>query len=282
MTVPINAPDFPLHWQITAPNLLVETHSSFIWQAQITGKPDFPVIIKALKPEGAEEWRGASYLRYRNGDGAIRLYDSHPPLMMMMLEYAGNYDLKTHLENGHDGETIAIAAEVIRALHHSSKAPLPQDLQPLRQHFNSLFALPATAGALYREAAQLIMQLLEQPHQVIALHGDLHHENIIRSPRGWLAIDPHGLCGDAAFDCANLFYNPLDRDDLCLDTGRALTLATIFAGITGRSVATLLDYAVGYGCLSAAWHREDGNSKDEARELQIAAALRKLRQQAAR
>ena len=46
------------------------------------------------------------------------------------------------------------------------------------------------------------------------LHGDLHHENIMHGPRGWLAIDPKGVLGDPGFDAANMFYNPLDRDDL--------------------------------------------------------------------
>jgi streptomycin 6-kinase len=39
----------------------------------------------------------------------------------------------------------------------------------------------------------------------------------------------------------------------------------------------LLDFAVAYGCLSAAWHAGDGNDKDEARELSVAAAIRAVR-----
>lgn len=277
MTNPLQVPDFPLHWQIASATVLTETNSSIIWKAQITGISGFPVIIKALKPAGHEEWRGAYYLRYRNGNGAIKLRDMHHETMMMMLEYAGDYDLKAHLEAGHDADAIRIAAEVIHALHSPSGQALPSQLQPLRKHFKSLFDLSNITHGIYTEAANLALHLLDQPHEVIALHGDLHHENIIRSSRGWLAIDPHGLCGDAAFDCANLFYNPLDHDDLCLDAQRALTIATTFSEVIGKPVAYILDYAFCYGCLSAAWHREDGNDNDEARELKIASALRKLR-----
>ncbi len=46
------------------------------------------------------------------------------------------------------------------------------------------------------------------------LHGDLHHENIMFSSRGWLVIDPVGLVGEVGFGAANMFYDPADRDDL--------------------------------------------------------------------
>ncbi len=272
-------PVFPAHWQIASATLLADTNSSHIWKAIITGEEQSPVIVKVLKPAGHEELRGAYYLRERDGHGAIRLLGlTHDPVMML-LEYAGDYDLKAHLEAGHDADAIRIAGEVIRALHSPSGRVLPSELQPLLKHFKSLFDLAGKKADIYTEAADLAASLLRQPHEIIALHGDLHHENIIRSARGWLAIDPHGLCGDAAFDCANLFYNPLDRDDLCLNMQRAAEMAQYFAEIINKPASYILDYAFCYGCLSAAWHHEDGNTADEERELKIAAALRRLRLQ---
>lgn len=271
--------DFPAQWQIASASLLADTNSSHIWKATITGEEQSPVIVKVLKPAGHEELRGAYYLRERDGNGAVSLLDLHLDPVMMLLEYAGDYDLKAHLEAGHDADAIRIAGEVIRALHSPSGQVLPSELQPLHKHFKSLFDLAGKTADIYTEAADLAASLLKQPDEIIALHGDLHHENIIRSSRGWLAIDPHGLCGDAAFDCANLFYNPLDRDDLCLDMKRAADMVLYFSQIIHKPAAYILDYAFCYGCLSAAWHREDGNDADEARELRIAAALRKLRLQ---
>ncbi len=274
----VTKPDFSAEWQIASATLLADTNSSYIWKAAITGDTS-PVIVKALKPDGFEELRGAYYLQERNGNGAVKLLGlTHEPVMML-LEYAGDYDLKAHLEAGHDAETIRIAADVIRALHSPSARPPHSELQPLRRHFKSLFDLAETSHGIYAEAAALAQHLLDQPHEIIALHGDLHHENILRSPRGWLAIDPHGLCGDAAFDCANLFYNPLNRDDVCLDMRRAADMAQHFATVTGKSAQHILDYAFCYGCLSAAWHCEDGNQPQEMRALKIAAALRALRNQ---
>ena len=45
------------------------------------------------------------------------------------------------------------------------------------------------------------------------LHGDLHHDNVLRGTREpWLAIDPHGLVGDPGYEIGSILFNP-DPDD---------------------------------------------------------------------
>ncbi|MDH7785149.1 streptomycin 6-kinase [Ochrobactrum sp. 19YEA23] len=270
-------PVFPDEWNIGSFEPLADTHSSLVWKVERIDHPGEVFVIKQLKPAGLEEMRGAHYLRWQDGHGAARLYDLKGT--SMLLEYAGSYHLDQHLKDGHDADCLVIFGQVLAALHTPSPEPVPSDLQPLDKHFSGLFAV-ADQTPLYAEATTLAKQLLATPHQPIPLHGDIHHENILQGPRGWLAIDPHGLVGDAAFDAANIFYNPLDRDDLCLDLDRAKRMAEHFAPIITRAPSYILDYAFAYGCLSAAWHREDGNDADEARELKIATALRYLRQTA--
>ncbi len=98
-------------------------------------------------------------------------------------------------------------------------------------------------------------------------------ENILHGARGWLVIDPKGA-EPQPYDAANMFYNPLDRDALCLDPLRIAHMAEVFAGTLGQSPAVILDHAIAYGCLSAAWHHEDDNAVEENRELSIAQAIR--------
>lgn len=268
-------PAFPTEWTIGTYDLLANTHTSLVWKVVRNDHPGEVFVIKQLKPAGIEELRGAHYLIWQNGHGTTRLYDLKNT--SMLLEYAGDYHLNEHLKNGHDAETLVIFGDVLKALHTPSPIQVPKDLQPLHMHFSSLFAATAKHPA-YAEAADLAQRLLTMPHRAIPLHGDIHHENIIKGPRGWLAIDPHGLIGDAAFDTSNIFYNPLDRADLCLDISRAKQMAEYFSSIIGCSAAHILDYAFVYGCLSAAWYSEDGNDKNEERQLKIATALKVLRQ----
>ncbi|WP_217570919.1 aminoglycoside phosphotransferase family protein [Mesorhizobium sp. GbtcB19] len=273
---------FPERWKLSAPELIAETFSSRIWKV---ARDDGSVaIVKDLKPfdDVADELRGEHYLAWRRGEGAVRLLGRDGN--RMLLEYAGDRLLSQHLAEHGDDAATEIAAEVMAKLFSASEHMPPGDLQPLRERFVSLFRAAradndAGRDTLYVEAAAIAERLLAEPHAMRPLHGDLHHDNILFGPRGWLAIDPKGVLGDPGFDAANLFYNPLDRDDLCLDPRRIAHMAEVFGKTLGQSPRAILDHAIAYGCLSAAWHREDKNAVDENRELAVAEAVRMVRAQ---
>ncbi|MDX8525645.1 aminoglycoside phosphotransferase family protein [Mesorhizobium sp. MSK_1335] len=270
----------PERWQVSAPELIAETFSSRIWK--VTREDGSPAIVKDLKPfdDVADELRGEHFLAWRRGEGAVRLLGRDGN--RMLLEYAGDRLLSQHLAERGDDAATAIAAELLARLLSPSQHPAPPDLQPLRERYASLFrAAKADRDAgrhgLYVDAADIAERLLSNPHDVRPLHGDLHHDNILFGPRGWLAIDPKGVLGAPGFDAANMFYNPLDRDDLCLDPPRIAHMAEVFGKTLGQSPRAILDHALAYGCLSAAWHREDKNAVDENRELAVAEAVRMVR-----
>jgi len=276
----MDAPAFPARWKVSAPELITETFSSRIWK--VVRADGSPAVVKALKPfdDVADELRGEHFLAWRRGEGAVRLLgrDGHN----MLLEYAGETLLSRVLDEQGDNATTAIAADVMAKLFSPSKHPFPPELQPLRERFSSLFRKAkadrdAAIGSLYVEAAAIAERLLAGPHAVRPLHGDLHHDNILHGPRGWLAIDPKGVLGDPGFDAANMFYNPLDRDDLCLDPERISHMAEVFAETLGQTPPTILDHAIAYGCLSASWHHEDDNSVEESRELSVAEVILAVR-----
>lgn len=273
-------PAFPNHWKVGDPVLIAETFSSRIWKVRLADGT--AAIVKDLKPfdDVEDELRGAHYLAWRNGEGAVRLLGLDG--QRMLLEYAGERHLVDDLNELGDNAATDIAAEMMGRLFAPSDIPFPPDLQPLRRRFTSLFRKAqadrnAGDGSLYVEAAEIAERLLDNPHDLRPLHGDLHHENIMHGSRGWLVIDPKGVLGDPGFDAANLFYNPLDRDDLCLNPERVAHMAKVFARTLGQDEPTILDHAIAYGCLSAAWHAEDGNVKDELRELAVAAVIRDVR-----
>ncbi|TIN07040.1 aminoglycoside phosphotransferase family protein [Mesorhizobium sp.] len=276
----MDAPAFPGRWKVDAPELIAETFSSRIWK--VVREDGSPAIVKALKAfdDIEDELRGAHFLAWRRGEGAVRLLgrDGH----CMLLEYAGETLLSQVLAEQGDNAATAIAAEVMARLFSPSDHPAPPDLQPLRVRFSSLFnkaKIDRDAGekSFYVEAAATAERLLANPVEVLPLHGGLHHDNIMLGARGWLAIDPKGVLGDPGFDAANMFYNPLDRDDLCRDPRRIADMAEIFARTLGQTPPAILDHAIAYGCLSASWHHEDGNAVEESRELSIATAIRTVR-----
>jgi streptomycin 6-kinase len=275
-----DAPAFPAHWEAGDPVLLTETFSSRIWKVRLAD--DTPAIVKDLKPfdDVEDELRGAHYLAWRNGEGSVRLLGLEGN--RMLLEYAGERHLVDDLKVHGDNAATEIAAEMLERLFSPSDAPVPPDLQPLHERFASLFSKAradrdAGTRSIYVEAADIAERLLNNPRDIRPLHGDIHHQNTIHGWRGWLVIDPKGVLGDPAFDAANLFYNPLDRDELCLNPDRIAHMAEVFAKALGQNPAAILDHAFAYGCLSAAWHAEDSDAKDESRALAVAAAVRDVR-----
>jgi streptomycin 6-kinase len=114
-----------------------------------------------------------------------------------------------------DASAMSIAAGVMRRLHRPlperhpfpSIATLAADLDALRPMFG------ARAGPipvrLVDEAKALFADLIASQGDVVLLHGDLHHDNILRSQRDdWLAIDPKGVAGERAYETGALLRNP--------------------------------------------------------------------------
>lgn len=272
----IEPPAFPRRWQVHGAELVVETFSSRIWKV-VCGSGS-PAIVKALKPfdDVGDELRGAHFLKWRDGEGSVRLLGRDG--RKMLLEYGGERSLTAVLDTDGDDAATQIAAGVLQRLHHPSARPVPTQLQPLRERFSALFKRAGKqGGGLYREAGSLAASLLDTTRAALPLHGDLHHDNIVCGTRGWLSIDPKGLLGDPCFDAANLFYNPLDRDALCTDPQRIAGMAQSLSAAQNLDPRRVLDFALAYGCLSAAWHGEDGNAVDEQRELTIAEVVKSVR-----
>ena len=275
-------PAFPPAWRLTGAEPITETFSSRIWK--VTRDDGSLAVVKALKPfdDVYDELRGGYYLRWRAGEGAVELYEFEG--QDMLIEYAGSRLLVDEIDAGGDDHATEIAAEVVARLHSPSERPAPPELQPLAERFESLFqraAIDRDAGAesLYVDAAALATGLLSDQRDVRPLHGDLHHENIMLSPRGWLAIDPKGVLGDPSFDVGNFLYNPPGRDELCTDVRRITSMTEIFARALQLDPRRILDFAFAYGCLSAAWYNQDNNAREESREFAIAGSVREARRQ---
>ena len=64
-------------------------------------------------------------------------------------------------------------------------------LVPLAEWFSKLEPAEVTHGGILSSSATVARELLAAPRAVRALHGDIHHANILDfGPKGWLAVDP--------------------------------------------------------------------------------------------
>ncbi|WP_454685873.1 aminoglycoside phosphotransferase family protein [Agrobacterium leguminum] len=273
----IAPPPFPASWNIEAAKPIADTPAGVVYE--LTRGDGSLAVAKVLKKKVLKDsLRGTDFIKWRDGIGCVELLDRSDDILLM--EHAGTETLRDVLfRDGNDDATTEIAADVLLRYHQPSQQPPPSSLLTLPLYFESLFRKAEqdrTNGvdSPYIEAATLAQELISQQRDVKPLHGDLHHENIMRSERGWIIIDPAGLIGDAALDVANMFSNPLDRFDLTRSEARIASMAAIFAKALQRDERLLLQYAFAYGCLSAAWHEEDGNAEERDNELAVAATIK--------
>ncbi|MGV2050647.1 aminoglycoside phosphotransferase family protein [Agrobacterium sp. 22-209-1] len=272
----IAPPSFPASWNIEAAKSIADTPAGVVYE--LTRGDGSLAVAKVLKKKVLKDsLRGADFIAWRAGIGCVELLDRSDDILLM--EHAGTETLRDLLFRDGDDATTEIAADVLLKYHQPSQQKPPSSLLTLPLYFESLFRkaeLDRTDGmdSRYIEAATLAQALIDRQRDVKPLHGDLHHENIMRSERGWIIIDPAGLIGDAALDVANMFSNPLDRFDLTRSEARIASMAAIFAKALQRDERLLLQYAFAYGCLSAAWHEEDGNAEERDNELAVAATIK--------
>lgn len=248
-----------IRWSLTKSTPVADTPRSWIFRVEQNGR-NFGAL-KILKPEVAEEeGRGSRLLQWYEGDGAATVFDIHGDTIFM--EWLDGGPLADPVRAGRDDESTIAIATVVANLHRP-RAGIPEDLQPLRERFQTLFdtdvrVWPHTARDLYARSSGIALKLFDRPSAQIPLHGDLHHDNILSSDRGWLAIDPKGLLGDPAYDVANIFINPINADNIAADPRRIAARADILSQRLNYPRKRMLGWAAAHAALSACWDLADG------------------------
>ncbi|MGA2952618.1 MAG: aminoglycoside phosphotransferase family protein, partial [Caulobacteraceae bacterium] len=152
-----------------------------------------------------EERRGGALMAWWAGRGAAQVF-ARQGAAILLERLSGPSSLSALAREGRDDEATAILCEAAQALHAPRVTPLPRTLVPLQAWFQALAPAAAAHGGAFVRALAAAEPLLASPRDIVVLHGDLHHDNVLDDGRGgWRAIDPKGLIGERAFEYANLF-----------------------------------------------------------------------------
>ena len=229
-----------------------------------------PAMLKLAHTE--EEVRGADLLAALDGHGAARVLERNGAAML--LERAtGGRDLVRMVETGDDDEATRIICDAADRIHAGIRRRARRR-RPARAHRPADLVPPPVLGrrpARRRSIAAVPTwprALLDDPRDPVVLHGDLHHGNVLDfGERGWLAIDPKGLLGEAAVRLLQPAVQPVARAG-----ARARPTRTAVRGGRGRDrprPARLADWLVAWCALSSTWFTLD----DDPRLADSAAAI---------
>ncbi|MBA4014395.1 MAG: 3'-kinase [Phenylobacterium sp.] len=253
MTKPSFQPWLDL-WGLTPDGDAFTTEYTGSWLLPVR-QADRPAILKlAAVPE---EIAGAALMEWWNGQGAAQVLGRQDEALL--LERAvGPRSLVEMSRGDQDDDATRIICDAVAVLHAPRGAPPPAGLVPLDVWFAALGPGAANHGGVLVKAYETAQALLAQPRDVVPLHGDVHHANILDfGPRGWLAIDPKGVLGERGYDYANPFCNP--DTATALIPGRLDRYLGLVSERAGMDPRRLLMWILAYSGLSAAWILDDGD-----------------------
>jgi streptomycin 6-kinase len=279
-------------WLLQVPELVAELASE--WALVHFGPPftkaRASLVIPAQGQDGTRlvlkvaplpEWLTyeAHALAHWAGGGAVRLKAADLSRGALLLERAIPGTPLAQLCTEDDRAATVAASTVIVQLRSGTNSDgnnlpsLASWTQPLASGWTSP-TIPDLAAACQRAGA-LATELLGDVHRTGVLHGDLHHENLLRAEREpWLAIDPKGLHGPLEAESAALLRNPrrfvLSHPD---PTALILDRLDILAERLGEDVRRLAGWGYVLAVVAAVWAFEDRELPDVHRWLRCSDLL---------
>ena len=244
-------------WQLTDIQAVPSLSYNFVAFAR---RRDADVVLKlgVPDPELTSEIRS---LRHFAGRGTARLLESDSGRGMLLLERLRPGGQLASVAD--DAGATRIAAEVMLAIRRPTPSE-PGFIQlsnwllgfgRMQDRFAGGTA-PLDRGLLDRAAAAA-RELMAENHAPMLIHGDLHHFNILNSDRGWLAIDPKGVIGPAAYEVGPFLLNPWVATGVPADAPRLMARRlAIFSEMLGLERGRLRDWGLAHAVLSAIWSVE--------------------------
>lgn len=246
-------------WGLEHAKFVSETPRAIVYKVHYKGGHAALKIANTQIKTGEEH--AAALYHLWNGQGAARLLQAGANLLL--LEWMDGPDL-THLPNkGKDTEACEIIAMTAQKLHRFTPS---KDLSKLGELLSPLLTDTGPDTDIHR-AKELAKAKLADPKEPAVLHGDLHHENIRQSSRGWLAFDPKGVWGDPVYDVARAMLNPIGISEGLATPALMQTRADCYARAFGVESRTVLEWACIDAAISVIWAEQDGHPSTERRVL---------------
>ena len=107
---------------------------------------------------------------------------------------------------------------------------------------------------------------------MIFLHGDLHHDNILKNDDQWLAIDPKGVVGESEFEIAAFDFMYINELSNMSDVKNIFEArVNLLSQKAHLNLQRIKDWVFVRLILMVAWHVEDNG--DPSWAIKLAEAL---------
>lgn len=200
-------------WKLKSLGEFSELSINYVEKAKTESGQD--VVLKIGFPYDEVFLYEIKTLEAYRGKGAVKILEKDMQNFVILLERCmpGN---SLHILNNEE-EEIKIFAEVCKKIWKkagevSGFINLSGESKYFDWYFDNLEkckdSLPED---LVIKAKEKFDELIATPGEQYLLHADLHHDNILKSERGWLCIDPKGIIGEREYEPSVYVINPFNR-----------------------------------------------------------------------
>lgn len=251
-------------WHLTGDGTPIDTATSCLLPVTCKG---LPAMLKVTSDP--DELRGNHLMTLWHGHGAAAVME-HDHSALLLERAVNGRTLADIVYAGADDDATRHLSNTAKNLHALSRSHW-KGLRPLESWFSALLTPSCDRPEWLKNCALQAQNLLSTPQEQIALHGDLHHGNILDfGARGWLAIDPKGLLGERTADFAASFLNPDLADPKRLYATvphRFENRVRLVSYYTGLAPVRLLHWIQAWSGLSAVWFMEAGLAPNTQRTV---------------
>jgi streptomycin 6-kinase len=198
------------------------------------------IILKlGLDNEGLKQ--EAFTLKCFAGYGAVHVLAEDDGMLLLERAVPGA-SLKSYFPDK-EQESIKIACSVMEKLHQAN-IPETHHFPHIKDWVKALDKDWNIPHGYLEKARRLAGRLLNTAHSNTLLHGDLHHDNILKNNHTWVVIDPKGIIGPPINEVW-AFVENINVD------------ASLIAHYFGFNEQDVFDWYFVHLVLAACWNLED-------------------------
>lgn len=164
-----------------------------------------PVIVKYGFNKESLAKEAAAIKAFSNHSGIVHI--ANEPHLIIMKQALPGHTIK-ELFPTHDESATKILCRLLKKLHQAA-IPQNNDFYRLSSLFQVIDDCNELPSGILSKARQLKVELLKKSNKPVLLHGDLHHDNIIKANNSYVVIDPKGFIGDPLYDLTAFIINPM-------------------------------------------------------------------------
>ena len=253
-------------WQLS--DLQPVTNMNWSYVVKAAKQNNVPVVLKICCDKGllANEF---TVLRHFAGHGAIEVINFNVQYNALLLKQAIPGDSLKTLYPTQVENVMDYYANVVKQLS-SLSIPSNSNYRHIRDWLTALERMNNTTipQHLLDKAILLKNHLLATSNNESILHGDLHHDNVLKHGDQWLAIDPKGIRGELAFEAAAFdFVNLSEVNDVHDITDLYHNRIVKLAEKLALNPKRLLEWVFVRQILAAAWFIEDNGDPGQSLKM---------------